>query len=51
MSGLALAHWACFLSSTWASSFLYGGNDPLGRSEEKSPPSDAQLRATLKHRF
>ena len=30
---------------------LYGGNDAVARPEDKSQPSDVQLRATLKHRF
>ena len=30
---------------------LYGANDPGGRPDDKSQPSDVQLRATLKHRF
>ena len=30
---------------------LYGANDPGGRPEDKSQPSDVQLRATIKHRF
>src|SRR5262249_35366350 len=31
---------------------LYGANDPpAGRTDDRSQPSDVQLRATLKHRF
>jgi hypothetical protein len=30
---------------------LYGANDSGGRPDEKSQPSDVQLRATIKHRF
>jgi len=30
---------------------LYGGDEPNGRPEDKSQPSDVQIRATLKHRF
>jgi hypothetical protein len=30
---------------------LYGANDPSGRPDDKSPPSDVQIRATIKHRF
>jgi hypothetical protein len=30
---------------------LYGSNEPAVRPDEKSQPSDVQLRATLKHRF
>ena len=29
---------------------LYGANEP-GRPDDKSQPSDVQLRATIKHRF
>jgi hypothetical protein len=30
---------------------LYGATDSSGRPDEKSQPSDMQLRATIKHRF
>ena len=30
---------------------LYGANDPSGRPDDKSQPSDVQIRATIKHRF
>jgi hypothetical protein len=31
---------------------LYGANEsPAGRIDERSPPSDVQIRATIKHRF
>jgi hypothetical protein len=30
---------------------LYGGNDTVGRFDERSQPSDVQIRATIKHRF
>jgi hypothetical protein len=30
---------------------LYGANDAGGRADDKSQPSDVQLRATIKHRF
>jgi hypothetical protein len=30
---------------------LYGANEPVGRSDDRSQPSDLQIRATIKHRF
>ena len=30
---------------------LYGATDTRGRPEEKSEPSDMQIRGTIKHRF
>ena len=30
---------------------LYGANEPSGRPDDKSQPSDVQIRATIKHRF
>ena len=30
---------------------LYGANDTKGLPEEKSEPSDVQIRGTIKHRF
>jgi hypothetical protein len=30
---------------------LYGANDSGGRPDDKSQPSDMQIRATIKHRF
>jgi hypothetical protein len=31
---------------------LYGANEPsTGRPDDRSPPSDMQIRGTIKHRF
>jgi hypothetical protein len=30
---------------------LYGANEPVGRPDDKSQPTDMQIRATIKHRF
>jgi hypothetical protein len=30
---------------------LYGANESVGRSDDRSQPSDLQIRATIKHRF
>jgi hypothetical protein len=30
---------------------LYGANESNGRPDDKSLPSDVQIRATIKHRF
>jgi hypothetical protein len=30
---------------------LYGANESNGRPDDKSQPSDVQIRATIKHRF
>jgi hypothetical protein len=30
---------------------LYGANESSGRPEDRSQPSDVQIRATIKHRF
>jgi len=30
---------------------LYGANEPASRFDDRSQPSDVQIRATIKHRF
>jgi hypothetical protein len=30
---------------------LYGATDARGRPDDKSEPSDVQIRGTIKHRF
>jgi hypothetical protein len=30
---------------------LYGANESPGRLDDRSQPSDVQIRATIKHRF